>query len=235
MRRRSPAPNPTELNPVDPGLGRGRGRPAALAATCPARPPSTRSSCCRPPATRSASSARAWTWPRARSGCASPAGRRRRASCAAASSRRSRRSGFLDFLYFTDFEDEEAPQAYDSANNSHHRPDQLRRPLPRACKTRVCDEIPVRHRGTRSTARSTPTTNLLVCGAPILRAQLDRENSGVEPGWKKSSSGCSGSPSFLGTRARPASRSSSSRRPTASCSWPPRPTASSTRGTPTSA
>ena len=239
VRRRPRPPNPTELNPVNQAwAGAGR-RPAPAGATCPARPPSTRSSCCRPPVyTKSASSAdqkTSWTWPRARSGCASPAGRRRRASLrrSVVSTFRRERVPGLPVLHRLRGQE---PAGVLPAERPHRRPTNgavryraARQPRASATTIQFADR---RH---ASTARCTPTTTCCPVAA--------RRSSGAvrptrctspdaAPGCDRTRALAHRAPRSSSAPARRGSQEAHrSRRPTASCAWPPRPTASTAPAT----
>jgi hypothetical protein len=111
-----------------------------------------------------------------------------------------RRSGFLDFLYFTDFEDKD-PQAYDTLTARNNAQAACADRYRAARTSSACDEIQF---VTNDRVNGPFHTNddILVCGTPVFgRTATDKiEISGAEPGWKKASSSCSGGPSFVGTR-----------------------------------
>ena len=187
--RRRPGAERHRAQPGQPGLERLRQPTRAAGATCRTRRPvHGRAAAGRPatrrasPATRRASS----TSPRAPSGCASPAGRRRRASCAAASSRPS------------------VATASSTSSTSPTSRTWTRRPTrPRArattaqtnCgdKSRAARAVelhgdPVHHGRRRSTARSTPTTT----SSSAARRTFGRDgrptasrSPAPPPGWKQ--------------------------------------------------
>jgi type IV pilus assembly PilX-like protein len=109
-----------------------------------------------------------------------------------------RRKTFLDFLYFTDFEtrDPVASQLTGTTGDLTATCSQYRyagRPEP------PCSAI-VFAAADRLDGPLHTNDNLLVCGSPRFgrRASDAIEVSGPAPGWQ-SSSGCSGSPNFVGT------------------------------------
>ena len=108
-----------------------------------------------------------------------------------------RRGGFLDYLYFTDFENLD-PQAEDtSAERSWALANCANRY--RAARPAGCTEIQF-ITGDRTNGPFHTNDDILTCGTPIFgRNATDRvEFSGPDPGWRRGG-GCSGSPNFQGT------------------------------------
>jgi hypothetical protein len=110
-----------------------------------------------------------------------------------------RRAGFLDFLYFTDFEDKD-PMAYNTASERSAAVTACANKY-RPARTSACDEIQfVTGDGVKGPMHT--NDDILTCGTPIFgRTPADKvEISGSDPGWKLGSSGCGGPPEFKGTK-----------------------------------
>jgi hypothetical protein len=109
-----------------------------------------------------------------------------------------RRDGFLNFIYFTDFEDKD-PQAYASATDRSTAQTNCGDRY-RAARPSTCDEIQF-ITGDKIKGPFHTNDDILVCGTPEFgRNSADRvEVSGPPVGWKQNGSGCSGAPTFNGT------------------------------------
>jgi hypothetical protein len=108
-----------------------------------------------------------------------------------------RRRSFLDFLYFTDFEtvDPLAYQASEQAQAASQCADK-----PRSLRTSWCDEIQFADNDAINGPMHT-NDDILTCGTPIFgRDSGDSiEMTGAFPGWKAvGGSGCGGNPTFKG-------------------------------------
>ena len=196
------APGPTRALAQDPGRHR----------------PSTRSSCCTPPrytdvrARRDQAGLAGRHVQRARSRSASPAARptdRRRQALASSST--FRRDGFLNFVYFTDYENRD-PQAAVQRDRAHRR---SRPTAPtstaRRARTRAAPRSSSRP-ATRSTARCTPTTR--ACWSAARRPSA-RENQDGSAATKTDAVEVSGAaPGYVASPAAArATRPRSTRRP----------------------
>ena len=203
-----PAPNTTELNPVNQawtGAGadprRWRNVPGSTAQYTVELLPAAGYTTCIAGDQKSLVDLTTGTFRLRFTGRPSPTSKLRRSVVAT-----FRRDGFLNFLYFTDFEDLD-PQAYDDLEPPHHRPDQLRRPLPRgaprASATRSSSSP-----GTRSTARSTPTTTSSSAARPCSGATRPTASRSPAPSRAGSSPApAAAAPRASRARSRPASRS----------------------------
>jgi hypothetical protein len=110
-----------------------------------------------------------------------------------------RRAGFLDFLYFTDFEDKD-PQAYDTSTDRANAQTYCADKYRAARSATYCDEIQF---VTNDYVNGPFHTNddILTCGTPTFgRDVIDKiEISGVDPGWKRAGGCGTAVPNFKGT------------------------------------